>query len=454
MNFDLEKANILFDTAEGYLANMTNEQMMDLFRDYYVNQLKNSEIVEKYFDGESGRTSFKTFFPLVQSEEVCPNCGELLVYEMPSKTARLKVFNPEKMFCLNCEHREGPGVRCHCEYCEEMREIIEKEEREQELQLQAEKAERKRKRQEDVLKYVKSSRELNPPTLLSDLTVAQRLMLTSFLMIGTNHSIKGIRLGEQVGYDLGPVTKMTDYIYHQLKKQGLIVYSLNTPIETFNEDFTMCYPYAAHYDLNVTLEGYSDQDLYKELVGLNNVEVSNVDDFYDELQKWWLDIAAAECLECLEYQVELLGWKLRCGEKTFKTIYTLLEEYSISEVFYFIYRAVANASKYVLEKNISKTQAANMVIYHLASDHEYYESRGWVPSKYRRIKELPQSAVSYVFSNIFTDLLSDEFDCCPSIELLKRKVKVKCKEENVEENVEDIDDLVDIEEDELENNEM
>ena len=429
MNFNLEEVTILFNTAEGYVSELSDEKMMELFEDYYINQLRNSEIIEKYFGGESGRVNFRKFFPFVQSDEVCPNCGEKLVFEMPGKSVRLRNYHPEKMFCLNCGHEEGFCVCCHCDYCEKIREVAEREEHERQLKLMAERAELKRKREEAVQLHIAETRELNPPVLLSELTVSQRLMLVAFLTVGTEHTTENIWLGEQVGYCLGPIEKMTDYIYNQLKEQGLIVYSFNTPEEAFDENF-YCYPYAAVFDLNVVLDGESDKTLYQELMGVNEIPVSNSEDVYEELYKWWIDIAAAECLECLEYRVNLMDWRLRCGEKTYKTIYTLLEKYSVSQVYYFIYRAITNASKYVLEKGLSPTQAANMVIYHLASDHEYYESQGWVPSKYRKIKELPQSAISYAFSNIFTNLNIDEFDECPSIELLKKKTKVKIFEDN------------------------
>lgn len=100
------------------------------------------------------------------------------------------------------------------------------------------------------------------------------------------------------------------------------------------------------------------QDLFTEILNPSYYSA----DYADEALELWKEIAVAECIEYLQYQLDKVNFEFTPGEKTYKTFEIILNDFSVSQIYGIIWRSVADASKLYLEKGISKKHAANSVI--------------------------------------------------------------------------------------------
>ena len=82
-----------------------------------------------------------------------------------------------------------------------------------------------------------------------------------------------------------------------------------------------------------------------------------------------------------------------------KTFEILLDDFSVSQIYGIIWKAVADASMLYLEKGITKKHAANSVIGACERYAERAKMNGWALTEYSRIRDLPQSALSSFFFN-------------------------------------------------------
>ena len=82
-----------------------------------------------------------------------------------------------------------------------------------------------------------------------------------------------------------------------------------------------------------------------------------------------------------------------------QTFEIILNDFSVSQIYGIIWRAVADASKLYLEKGISKKHAANSVIGARERYAERVKINGRDLTQYNRIKDLPQSELSLFYFN-------------------------------------------------------
>ena len=90
------------------------------------------------------------------------------------------------------------------------------------------------------------------------------------------------------------------------------------------------------------------QDLFTEILNPSYYSA----DYADEALELWKEIAVAECIEYLQYQLDKVNFEFTPGEKTYKTFEIILNDFSVSQIYGIIWRSVADASKLYLEKGI------------------------------------------------------------------------------------------------------
>ena len=137
------------------------------------------------------------------------------------------------------------------------------------------------------------------------------------------------------------------------------------------------------------------QDLFTEILNPSYYSA----DYADEALELWKEIAVAECIEYLQYQLDKVNFEFTPGEKTYKTFEIILNDFSVSQIYGIIWRSVADASKLYLEKGISKKHAANSVIGACERYAERAKINGWDLTQYNRIKDIPQSTLSLFYFN-------------------------------------------------------
>ena len=165
-----------------------------------------------------------------------------------------------------------------------------------------------------------------------------------------------------------------------------------------------------NYDLNL-------DNLIKKIINPDYYNLENINDAYN----LWKDIAINECIEYLIYQIKQINFEFNPADKTYNIIELMLENFSVSQIYNIIDKSVKNASKFYLEKKVSKQHAANSII----GGCERYANRAivekWDLTRYRRNYDLPQSEISEFFFNKVIKIGNLGFDISPNIELLKTK---------------------------------
>ena len=121
--------------------------------------------------------------------------------------------------------------------------------------------------------------------------------------------------------------------------------------------------------------------------------------YKDELLELITEISLMECLAFLEYNLEEHNLSFQPGEKT-KVLFTqLLESYSVSQIYIFIWRACKDAAAYYMKGGISKKQAANSVVGSIQRQYERAIGNNWTIGSFKRNYKLPQSILSQVVFN-------------------------------------------------------
>ena len=143
-----------------------------------------------------------------------------------------------------------------------------------------------------------------------------------------------------------------------------------------------------------------------------------------EALELWKEIAVAECIEYLLYQLERIKFKFSPGEKTYATFSIILKDFSVSQVFGIIWRSVADCSERYLEGNISKKRTANGVIGACERFAERAKLNGWDLTPYSRVKAHPQSALSQFYFNRDLGIGEMGFNVPPNIDvLIERQIR-------------------------------
>jgi hypothetical protein len=101
------------------------------------------------------------------------------------------------------------------------------------------------------------------------------------------------------------------------------------------------------------------------------------------------------------------------GDKTYFVSNGVLEDYSIAQVYYFIWSATTNAAAYQVREGIQRVHAANVVIGSIQKKAERALAEGWQPKAYRRDFRCPQSVVSSVLFNLVLQIGEAAFDTPP-----------------------------------------
>lgn len=185
-------------------------------------------------------------------------------------------------------------------------------------------------------------------------------------------------------------------IYSKLIKSGAIIVSPESSLNAFDlesKSFPRKYDKEkVTYKLNV-----APPDNEKSIAdALRNID-STCSENKEELLNLWREIAIGECITYLQYRLDKVGFPFSPGEKTHFVFQQLLENFSVSQIYYIIWCKVNDASRWYLEGGVSKQRAANSVIgacLHYGESAVFYERE--LP-QYRRPAECPRSVLTQYF---------------------------------------------------------
>lgn len=374
-----------------------------------LEHLSSSEIdtlIQRYYKGESVkkllseynisvRTSdlYKLFPPEVYEDYICDYCSDYLVLDRVSKSMSSIDRYKNELYCPVCSHRPF-DPNCCCNTC-----IDKKKQLKHNRLIQIKEC------------YSKPRETVNFDTLPFTIKVYLGAICRA-LLCENLYEIMSYE-SQQLTTPLVPSNSFRKEIYDALLEYNVIKVSPRSPIEAFvlEDDFpNTFYTYKVIYELNLTYPS-NKQDLYTEI--LNPTYYS--DEYAEEALNLWRHIAVTECVEYLLYQLNKVRFNFSAGDKTFKTFEILLDDFSVSQIYGIIWKAVADASKMCLEKNITRDHAANIVIGACQRYAERAKMNHWDLTGYQRIRDLPQSTLSMFYFNRVLQIGDMGFTMPPTI---------------------------------------
>lgn len=199
---------------------------------------------------------------------------------------------------------------------------------------------------------------------------------------------------------LMPQSGLEGSLIYFLYKSDLISLSYESPESAFNFEKDIL-TFFSLVDAMWQIE-FKEEDNLRRL--LQKIEQALIDGefitkYKDELLELITEISLMECLAFLEYNLEEHNLSFQPGEKT-KVLFTqLLESYSVSQIYIFIWRACKDAAAYYMKGGISKKQAANSVVGSIQRQYERAVGNNWTIGSFKRNYKLPQSILSQVVFN-------------------------------------------------------
>jgi hypothetical protein len=132
----------------------------------------------------------------------------------------------------------------------------------------------------------------------------------------------------------------------------------------------------------------------------------------------WKELALHECLETFQHQGELHNLQPPSGDKTSLTFQSLLEDFSVAQVYNIVWSAARNGAAYYQRGGITKSQAANSMVGGCRSRGDKARVEGWEVKPYSRNFDRPRSELSLVLHDVFLKIGELGFTHKPSKDLL------------------------------------
>jgi len=365
------------------LSHLSLQEVNDLMESYYGGE-KNALLIQKYkIDIRSSLLS-KTFPFEVHNEVLCPFCNIPMISHRESKSS----YSPPKIFCENCSHLKSNDY-CNCENCKEEREKIQKIQVKQKLEKDNEKR--------DLLLEL-FLHENSDPINTDTLSLKSKLYVCSLLRACLSEDLSSIYPVSQSTVKIAPTDKYIMDIISHLIDERVILFSPNTHLDSIiieGNNITSYYPMSVTFKLNVTEDSY--QKSIDNLMYLKGVDYIS----FEEKIQHWSDIGASECLEFLYAKLEEYNLPNEyIGDKTISSIEDALNNYSVSQLYNFIWRAVKNSAAFYQKERISKKHAVNTIAGNISRSNEKSIAECWDVKGYGRDYNYPQTIISEVFFNI------------------------------------------------------
>lgn len=369
------------------LSHLSLQEINDLMESYYGGE-KNDLLIQKYkIDIRSSLLS-KTFPFEVHDDISCPFCNVSMLSHRESKSS----YSSPKIFCENCSHLRN-NDNCNCENCKEEREKIQNSQVKQKL----EKDNEKRELLQELFLH-ENSEPINTDTL----SLKSKLYICSLLRACLSEDLSNIYPISQSKAKIAPTDKYIMDIISHLRDERVILFSPDTHLDSIiieDNNITSYYPMNVTFRLNVIEDNYQKSvDSLMYLKGIDYISPK-------EKIQHWADIGISECLEFLYAKMEEYNLPSEyIGDKTISSIEDALNDYSVSQLYNFIWRAVNNSAAFCQKERISKKHAVNTIAGNISRNNEKAIAECWDVKGYGRDYNYPQTIISEVFFNIIIEI--------------------------------------------------
>ncbi|WEV60716.1 hypothetical protein OZX68_00205 [Streptococcaceae bacterium ESL0729] len=365
----------------------------------------------------------------------CSRCDEELLGSFPSKTSliyKLGKIEPSSKLsfndvigrCKNCGHIEESS--CTCMYCV---------------------AERNRLLDEKYI-AVKNIEPSIPTFELDDLCIGDYIDMISWLRTSWSSDMtyvesfdsRDVSIEDRIYNDFSKELEVIDRLWEQdfitvdssspisafsykrqdgvLQVKSFFIKSVNWKLRTAFESVSkhrFLYPNWGKYFRG---ECFHD-NLMNPIV--QQIAYDNVQDLYS----LWKNAVLDEAIEYFKYKCKELGLDagagINPGEKTIAMFKNLLERWTLSDVFYFIWSASRDALAYKVSAGVSSAQAANSIKGKIERLSTRADQNNWTLKEFERIKDLPLSIAPYILYCEILQLPREGLHTVPNVEYIYNK---------------------------------
>ncbi|MCM8743283.1 hypothetical protein [Pseudomonas koreensis] len=374
--------NQYFEWAEE-VRHLSEEQIEQIY-ERYLNGEKSAELMAEFQIPATVRSLLKVLPPIVSRELTCPYCDLPMWVRRHAKGTPVSLRKPFQ--CISCEHQHlppGPGRRAPCT-CRECRKV-----RQQQIAAQAQ-----RDRIELELRYGGPC----PPVPYASLKFVQKLTLLALLDDGTAANVEWIApLGAASRSELlAPTSELCEQWVKELHEARVLRVATDSEIKAFDRaDGCRIIDYAAvHWLPNVALQPdrcCSRANLYLALYQELSDGVQPA--WKSELYTLIFDMAREESIQYVRILANEVSFTFTAESRAETIVGQLLQDFSVSQIFYFARLAVKNAAHFFATgQSKGRNHAANTIPGNMLGTAQDALTRNWRKNAHRDSR-VPQSAL-------------------------------------------------------------
>ncbi len=293
----------------------------------------------------------------------------------------------DRPFCFTSrsdyQQRNGWHFNKRCEDCK--LKILENER----LQIQLAK---ERKREEIQIHYGSIEPvSFNP---FDKLTFKGAVSLLALIRLCASEDLSTISPVEEAQSPFTPTDDLAFELLRDLYKDHSLSINPNASLDAFDDDVKIFYPLKVSWIFPLNAKG-NFRDFLEELEYIFQTQTWP-DEWYNEAFSFWQELALKECLQYFYVVMHEHRFEFSAGDKTRQVFAGLLQNFSVAEIYVFIYRAVKDSAAYMRSSGVPARQAANSTIVRLQRQGERAITEEWKRIFYNRDRRAPESMVSHV----------------------------------------------------------
>lgn len=320
----------------------------------------------------------------------CPHCGSKYQYRNREDFKQLLRSQVKTQVCDDCV-QEATALK------------------------QAQEAARLKQKQETV--RARFSLDKRRPMEIRATSFEDAVYFLSLVRLGVNEDFRFIRPLRSITDLFSPSRDFGFAILKQLYRNEVIYVHPESSIDSFEikEDDSIQFSLdRVMWALPIKDDLQDSKKIVQELEQIFRNE-SWPEHWRGEALNLWKKIALQECFQYLEVVLTEHGFPFAPGEKTNLTFSNLLEEYSVAQMYNFIWRAAKDAASFYLRERVNKQHAANTIVGSIQRQAERALAENWQVKPYRRDFRCPQSIVSQVLFNTALRIGEEGFTLPPII---------------------------------------
>lgn len=243
-----------------------------------------------------------------------------------------------------------------------------------------------------------------PRPVVANWSLPTAVAVLALIRVGATEDFSTIQPDRGWRERLSPRIEFDRDVLVQLWEEGVLARHPDSPVEAFEWEGdntpTRWYPRSVHW----TVVGATDpQDLQAIAIELERIFRHGdwPESWWDQLPEFARTLAIHDALDYLETRLSAHGLPFRGGEKTHLTLERILEDFTLGQVYSFIWRAVEGAAAfYMRSANVTRPHAANSVVGRLERSAERAITGKWNVNSYGRIWDCPESAMLSVLFRV------------------------------------------------------